>query len=106
MTGAGVRGDQVGDLGRVDARAAADRDEAVDAGVARDVGGLLERLERRLHADAVVDHHLDALGLDAAAHAVGVARRGDAGIGDEQRARHAEALELPAGVGGGARART
>ena len=31
-----------------------------------------------------------------------MAGRGDAGIGDEQRARHAEALELPAGVGGGA----
>ena len=61
-----VRGDEVGDLRGVDARAAADRDEAVDPGVAREVGGLLEGVERRLHAGAVVDHHLDALGLDAA----------------------------------------
>ena len=72
--------------------------------VARDVGGVLQGVERRLDAGAVVDDDLDALGLDRRAHAIGVAGRGDAGIGDEQRARDAEALELPARVGDGARA--
>ena len=33
--------------------------------VAREVGGVLEGVERRLDAGAVVDDHLDALGLDA-----------------------------------------
>jgi hypothetical protein len=98
-----VRRDQVGDFGRVDARAAPDRDEAVHARVLREVGGVLEGVERRLHASAVVEHDLDALALDRLAHAVGVAERGDARVGDQHRARDAEAFELPAGVRHGAR---
>ena len=57
---------------------------------------------RRLDARAVVDDDLDALALDDLLDPVGVAERRDAGVGDEQRALDAEALELPAGVGGGA----
>ena len=59
-----VGDDQVGDLRGVDRRAAADGHEPVDPGLERDVGGVLERLDRRLHAGAVVDDDLDALGLD------------------------------------------
>ena len=62
----GVGGDQVGDLGGVDARAAADGDEAVDLVLEREVGGVLERVDGRLDAAAVVDDDLDALGLDRA----------------------------------------
>ena len=45
-----VGDDQVGDLGGVHRRAAADGDEPVDAGVERRVGGVLERVDRRLDA--------------------------------------------------------
>ena len=93
-----VADDQVGDLRGVDRRAAADRHEAVDAGVQREVGGLLQRVELRLDARAVVDDDLDPLALDRLAHAVGMPGGRDAGIGDEQRARDAEPLQLPAGV--------
>jgi hypothetical protein len=95
-----VRRDEVRDLRGIDARAAADRDEAVDPGVAREVGGLLQRGERRLDVGTVVDHDLDPLGLDGRAHALGVAGGGHARIGDEQRASHAQPGELPARVGG------
>ena len=69
----------------------------------REVGGVLEGLERRLHAGAVVDDDLDALAPRSLARTrSGWPSGGDAGVGDQQRALHAEALELPAGVGGGA----
>ena len=58
-----------------------------------------KRLERRLDPRAVVDHDGDPLGLDRRAHALGDAERRHAGIGHEQGAGDAEALELPAGVG-------
>ena len=51
----GVGGDEVGDLRRVHARAAADADEAVEVAVDRDVGGRLERLDGRLDVDVVED---------------------------------------------------
>ena len=57
--------DQVRDLRGVDARAAADRDEAVDLRLEREVGRVLEGLDRRLDARPVVDDDLDALRLDA-----------------------------------------
>ena len=72
----------------------------------REVGGLLERVERRLDARAVVDDDLDPSASIALAHALGMPGRGDAGVGDEQRAADAEPPELPAGVRGRARART
>jgi hypothetical protein len=67
--------------------------------VQREVGGLLQGVDRRLHARAVVRDDRDALGLDRLPDAVGMAGRGDAGVGDQQRPPHPEALELPAGVG-------
>ena len=98
-----VRDDEVRDLGGVDRRAAADRDEPVHAGVAREPGRLLERLQRRLHAGAVEIDDGDARRLDRRPHLRGVARRSDPRIGHEQRARDAQAGELPARVGGRAR---
>ena len=56
--------DQVGDLGGVEARAAADPDEAVEVAVDREVGRLLQRLRGRLDARAVEDDGLDAGRLD------------------------------------------
>ena len=98
-----VRDDQVRDLGGVDRRAAADGDEPVNAGVARERRRLLERVQRRLHARAVEHDDGDARRLDRRPHALGVARSGNARIGHQQRARCAQAGELPARVGGRAR---
>ena len=79
-------------------------DEAVEVAVDREVGRLLQRLRGRLDARAVEDDGLDARRLDRLAHAVGDPGRDDAGIADDHHPRDAEALELPAGVGGRARA--
>ena len=88
--------------GGVDARSAADGDEPVDFVFDGEVGRVLEGVDRRLDAGAVVDDDLDALLLDARLDALGVAELHDAGVGDEEGALDAEALELPAGVVGGA----
>ena len=65
-----------------------------------EVGGVLEGVDRRLDPGPVVEHHLDPLGLDQPRDPLGVPERRHARIGDEHRAPHAQALELPAGVGG------
>ena len=70
--------------------------------VAREVGRVLERVERRLDARAVVDDDLDALGLDRRAHAVGMPGAATPGSVTSSARVDAEALELPAGVGRGA----
>ena len=54
MTGAGSVDDQARDLRRVHRRPAADRHEPVDAGLGGERARLLQRLERRLDAGAVV----------------------------------------------------
>ena len=90
------------DLRRVDARPAADRHEPVDLRLEGEVARVLEGLDRRLDARPVVDDDLDALALDDLPDPIGMAELRDAGVGDEHRARHAEAFELPARVGGGA----
>jgi hypothetical protein len=51
-------------FGGVEARAAADPDEAVEVAVDREVGRLLQRLRGRLDARAVEDDRLDAGRLD------------------------------------------
>ena len=99
----GVGGDEVGHLGGVHARPAADRDEAVDLVLEREVGRRLKGLERRLDARASEHHDLDALGGDQALDPLRVPERGDAGVGDEHRPRDPEPAQLPAGVGAGAR---
>jgi hypothetical protein len=65
----------------------------------REVGRVLERFDRRLDPAAVIDDDLDPLPLDQALDPLGVPERGDARVGDEHRAGHAESLQLPAGVG-------
>ena len=99
---AAVGGDQVGDLGGVDARPAADPDEAVEAAVDREGGGLGERGVGRLDARAVPHLGLDPRGLDRLLHAAGDPGGRHAGIRCQHRSLHAEALELPARLGGGA----
>ena len=98
-----VGGDEVGDLGGVEARPAADAHEAVEVAVDGEVGRLLQRLRRRLDADAVEDDGLDALRLDRLHDALGDPGADDAGITDHHHPRGAEALELPARVRGRAR---
>ena len=68
-----------------------------------EVGRLLQRLRRRLDADAVEDDGLDARRLDRLHHALGDPGADDAGIADDHHPRGAEALELPARVRGRAR---
>ena len=90
-----VGGDEVGDLRGVEARAAADADEAVEVPVDGEVGRLLQRLRRRLDADAVEDDGLDARRLDRLHHALGDPGADDAGIADDHHPRGAEALRAP-----------
>ena len=100
-----VRGDEVCDLRGVHARAAADRHEPVDLVLDREVGGVLEGVDRGLDAGAVVDDHLDALVLDQALDALGMPERRNARVGDHHHPLDAEALELPSRVGRGATAK-
>ena len=94
-----MRGDEIGDLRRVHARAAADGHEPVDLVLERVIRRGLERVDRRLDPAVVIDDDLDSLPLDQALDPLGVPERRDAGIGDEHRPTHAEALQLPARVG-------
>ena len=95
---------QVGDLGGVEARAPADADEAVEVPVDREVGRLLQRLRGRLDAGPIEDDRLDAGRLDRRHDPLGDPGLNHAGIADDHHPRGAQALELPAGVGRGARA--
>ena len=65
----GVGRVEIGGLGRVDDAAAADGDEAIEAAVRGERGGLHERLVGRLDADLVVEDGVDAF-LRSAASAV------------------------------------
>src|SRR5438270_251912 len=69
-----------------------------------EVRGVLEGLDRRLHAGAVVDHHLDVLGLDQSLDPLRVSEGGHAGIGHQHHPLEAESLELPTRFAGGSSA--
>ena len=100
-----VGDDQVGDLRGVDRRAAADGDEAVDAGLEREVGGVpgASRASARRGRGRRRRPRCPRASI-ASRDAVGVAGGGDARVGHEQRAPDAEPLELPARVRRRARA--
>ena len=87
--------EEVRHLRRVDAGPATEADKAVHLLRHGEVGGLLQGLHRRLDADTVVDDAGDARRLDGLPHALGDARAHDAGIRDEHRAPHAEAMQFP-----------
>ena len=97
----GMRGHEVCDLGGVDAGAAAHRNEAVHVVLESEVGGVLERIDRRLDPRAVVEHDLDPLTLDQSLDPLRVTERGHSWVCHQHRPPHPQTPQLPSRVGGG-----
>src|SRR5215217_5745045 len=91
-----VRGDEVRDLRRVDARSATNRHEPVEAPFHGEVRRLLKRLRRRLHAGPIVELDLDPFGLDQLLDAGRYTDLDNPRVRDEHHPVHAHPLDLPA----------
>ena len=92
-----VRREQRGDLRGVDRRSASEPDEAVEAALARRLDGALLDA-RRLDALSGEDLGLDARGADRRDDGIDQADRREVRIGDDERARDAGLMQVPAGL--------
>ena len=92
--GRGIGRVEVGGLGGVDDRPAADGDEAVELVAAREGDRVLERHVGRLDAHAVVDDGGDAGGLERLEHRGERRQAGDDRVGDHQGPAHAQVGEI------------
>ncbi len=99
---AAVRGYEIADLRRVYARPAPDRDETVETAFPGEVRRRLQRVGRRLDARAVPDLDLHAGTLDHLPHAVRYAGLDHPRVRDEHDPPHAQPLDLPTNLIGGA----
>ena len=95
-----VRGEERAELRRVERRAAADPDEAVEA-VAGRLDGLLNGGLARLAGDAVVDDRLDAGRAERRLEALPEPGFGHEPVADEKRPRDPEAASVLARLGRG-----
>ena len=76
---------EVGRLGRIDDRAAADRDVAIDPGIAREPDRLVERCIGRLDRDGVEDADLDGRGAQRGFDLVEPVQTPHRGVRDKRR---------------------
>ena len=92
-----VRREERAELRRVERRAAADPDEAVEA-VARRLDGLAHGALARLAGDAVVDDRLDAGRAERRLEALAETRPGHERVADDERPGDAEPAQVLAGL--------
>src|SRR5215213_9282304 len=98
MARSGFSGDEIRDLGGVEAGSSADADKPVKAATRGEVGGLLEGLQGRLDMDAVKNLALDTFCLYDFLNLVCYSDPDHPRIRDDHHALGVEPLYLPPGL--------